>query len=164
MNSTKTLQWSPLQLIVDSTAAIGGVHCSVQWNPRQCFVESTARSECLRYLIVESNALQRNSLQKNRQKSGIDCNVIAFVSGLRCTLSKTAVQRNPLLIFKIPIFGTVMIPTRRKAPTPHRVWQQKAYCHPSQIRSKEARNVRGISFHRQKSQLLVSTKVHAESG
>ena len=108
MNSTKTLQWSPLQLIVDSTAAIGGVHCSVQWNPRQCFVESTARSECLRYLIVESNALQRNSLQKNRQKSGIDCNVIAFVSGLRCTLSKTAVQRNPLQIFKIPTFGTVM--------------------------------------------------------
>ena len=108
MNSTKTLQWSPLQLIVDSTAAIGGVHCSVQWNPRQCFVESTARSESLRYLIVESNALQRNSLQKNRQKSGIDCNVIAFVSGLRCTLSKTAVQRNPLQIFKIPTFGTVM--------------------------------------------------------
>ena len=108
MNSTKTLQWRPLQLIVDSTAAIGGVHCSVQWNPRQCFVESTARSECLRYLIVKSNALQQNSLQKNRQKSGIDCNVIAFVSGLRCTLSKTAVQRNPLQIFKIPTFGTVM--------------------------------------------------------
>ena len=108
MNSTKTLQWSPLQLIVDSTAAIGGVHCSVLWNPRQCFVESTARSECLRYLIVESNALQRNSLQKNRQKSGIDCNVIAFVSGFRCTLSKTAVHRNPLQIFKIPSFGTVM--------------------------------------------------------
>ena len=109
VNSTKTLQWSPLQLIVDSTAAIGGVHCSVQWNPRQCFVESTARSECLRYLIVESDALQRNSLQKNRQKSGIDCNVIAFVSGLRCTLFKTAVQRNPLQIFKIPTFGTVML-------------------------------------------------------
>ena len=116
MNSTKTLQWSPLQLIVDSTAAIGGVHCSVQWNPRQCFVESTARSECLRYLIVESNALQRNSLQKNCQKSGIDCNVIAFVSGLRCTLSKTAVQRNPLQIFKIPTFGTVMIGGRPSFP------------------------------------------------
>ena len=57
---------------------------------------------------MESNALQRNSLQKNRQKSGIDCNVIAFVSGLRCTLSKTAVQRNPLQKFKIPTFGTVM--------------------------------------------------------
>ena len=81
---------------VEPTAAIGGVHCSVQWNPRQCLVESTARSERLRYLIVESHALQRNSLQKNRQKSGIDCNVTAFVSGLRCTLSKTAVQRNPL--------------------------------------------------------------------
>ena len=37
-----------------------------------------------------------------------DCNVIAFVSGLRCTLSKTAVQRNPLQIFKIPTFGFVM--------------------------------------------------------
>ena len=57
---------------------------------------------------MESNALQRNSLQKNRQKSGIDCNVIAFVSGLRCTLSKTAVQQNPLQKFKIPTFGTVM--------------------------------------------------------
>ena len=32
----------------------------------------------------------------------------AFVSGLRCTLSKTAVQRNPLQKFKIPTFGTVM--------------------------------------------------------
>ena len=70
---------------------------------------STARSECLRYFIVESNALQRNSLPKNRQKSGIDCNVTAFVSGLRCTLSKTAFQRNPLQKFKIPTFGTVMI-------------------------------------------------------
>ena len=29
VNSTKTLQWSPLQPTVDSTAAIGGVHCSV---------------------------------------------------------------------------------------------------------------------------------------
>ena len=56
---------------------------------------------------MESNALQRNSLQKNRQKSGIDCNVTAFVSGLRSTLSKTAVQRNPLQKFKIPTFGTV---------------------------------------------------------
>ena len=101
-------RWSPLRPSVESTAAIGGVHCSVQWNPRQCFVESTAKSECLRYLIVESNALQRNSLQKNRQKSGIDCNVIAFVSGLSCTLSKTAVQRNPLQIFRIPTFGIVM--------------------------------------------------------
>ena len=60
------------------------------------------------YLIVKSNALQRNSLQKHRQKSGIDCNVTAFVSGLRFTLSKTAVQRNPLQKFKIPTFGTVM--------------------------------------------------------
>ena len=122
MNSTKTLQWSPLQLIVDSTAAIGGVHCSVQWNPRQCFVESTARSECLRYLIVESNALQRNSLQKNRQKCGIDCNVIAFVKGLRCTLPKAAVQRNPLQIFKIPTFGTVMKlhAVVNKTPAKHR--------------------------------------------
>ena len=42
------------------------------------------------------------------KKSGIDCNVAAFVSGLRCTLSKTAVQRNPLQKFKIPTFGTVM--------------------------------------------------------
>ena len=71
-------------------------------------VESTARSECLRYLIVESNALQRNSLRKNLQKSGIDCDVTVFVSGLRCTLSKTAVQRNLLPKFKIPTFGTVM--------------------------------------------------------
>ena len=60
-------------------------------------------------LIVESNALPRNSLRRNRQKSGIDCNVTAFVSGLRCTLSKTAVQRNPLQKFKIPTFGTVMM-------------------------------------------------------
>ena len=96
VNSTKTLQWSPLQPIVDFTAAIGGVHCSVQWNPRQCLVKSTARSECLRYLIVESNALQRNSLHKNRQKSGIDCNVTAFVSGLRCTLSKTEFNHNQI--------------------------------------------------------------------
>ena len=103
----KTL-FSPLQPIVDSTAAIVGVHCSVQWNPRQCLVESTARSECLRYLIVESNALQRISLRRNRQKSEIDCNVTAFVSGLRCTLSKTAVQRNALQKFKIPTFGSVM--------------------------------------------------------
>ena len=57
---------------------------------------------------MKSNALQRNSLQKNRQKSGIDCNVIAFVSGLRCTLSKTAVQRNQLQKLQIPTFGTVM--------------------------------------------------------
>ena len=57
---------------------------------------------------MESNALQQNSLQKNRQKSGIDCNVIAVVSGLRCTLSKTAVQRNPLQKIKIPTFGTLM--------------------------------------------------------
>ena len=108
VNSTKTLQWSPLQPIVDFTAAISGVHCCVHWNPRQCLVESTARSECFRYLIVESNALQQNSLQNNRQKSGIDCNVTAFVCGLRCTLSKTAVQRNPLQKFKILNFGTVM--------------------------------------------------------
>ena len=105
---------------MESTAADSGFHCGHRWsplqrsvNPRQCFVESTARSECLGYLIVESNALQRNSLQKNRQKSGIDCNVIAFVSGLRCTLSKTAVQRNPLQIFKIPTFGTVMLSLER---------------------------------------------------
>ena len=66
-------------------------------------------SHLLGKLIVESNALQRNSLRRNRQKSGIDCNVTAFVSGLRCTLSKTAVQRNPLQKFKIPTFGTVMM-------------------------------------------------------
>ena len=54
---------------------------------------------------MESNALQRNSLQKNRQKTGIDCNVTAFVSGLGCTLSKIAVQRNPLQKVKIPTFG-----------------------------------------------------------
>ena len=72
-------------------------------------VESTARSECLRYLIVESYALQRNSLRRNRQKSGIDCNATAFVSGLRCTLFKTAVPRNPPQKFKITTFGTVML-------------------------------------------------------
>ena len=42
MKSTKTLQWSPLQPIVDSTAAIGGVHCGHQWSPLQRSVESTA--------------------------------------------------------------------------------------------------------------------------
>ena len=57
---------------------------------------------------MESNALRRNSQRRNLQKSGIDCNVTAFVSGLRCTLSKTAVQRNPLQKFKIPTLGTVL--------------------------------------------------------
>ena len=53
--------------------------------------------------------MQRNSLQRNLQKRGIDCNVTAFVSGLRCTLSKTAVHRIPLQKFIIPTFGTVMV-------------------------------------------------------
>ena len=63
VNSTKTLQWSPIQPTVDSNTAIGGVHCWLYWNPLQRswsgferLVDSTARFACLRYLIVESNA------------------------------------------------------------------------------------------------------------
>ena len=52
--------------------------------------------------------MQQNPLQRNLQKRGIDCNLTAFVSGLRCTLSKIAVHRIPLQKFKIPTFGTVM--------------------------------------------------------
>ena len=38
----------------------------------------------------------RNPLKGNLRKDGIDCNVTTIVSGLRCTLFKTAVHRIPL--------------------------------------------------------------------
>ena len=40
---------------------------------------------------------------------------------------------------------------------------KKTHCHPSQTWSAQARNIRGVSFHCEEPQLLVSTKVHVES-
>ena len=41
---------------------------------------------------VQSNRIQQ--LKRNLPKDGIDCNVTALVSGLRCTISKTAKIQN----------------------------------------------------------------------
>ena len=79
--------------LVESTAASNGIHCMIRmFKVFGCGMQCT----------------QRIPLKVNLPKGRIDCEVIAFVSGLRCTPSKRAVHRIPLQKLKIRTFGTVM--------------------------------------------------------
>ena len=82
---------------VESAAASNGIHCKVRmFEVLGCGIQCT----------------QRNPLKGNLPRGGIDCDVIAFVRGLRCTPSKTENCRPPnsTAKLKIPTFGTIMNP------------------------------------------------------
>ena len=89
MESTEAI----IERLVESIAEFSGIHYQIR-----LFKVFDSGIQCT----------QRNPLKGNLPKGGIDCDVTAFVSGLRCTLFETAVRRISLQKFKIPSFGTVM--------------------------------------------------------
>ena len=95
VNSTKTLQWSPVQSTVDSTAvksgvhrsdhwAISGIHCSVYWNLLQ---DSHSIGVWLWNPMRAATSAERKSAKSRKRHTNNWC-VLTFFSLTSCFFKK----------------------------------------------------------------------------